>query len=409
MFQQIRSYIREIPAIAAIDCFIGPGDTLVMHVVVLEQRFGKVETLVREYDLTDISALKALLPEKVPLAVSISGVGVMHRIRPLHEDLHGNAGDSQALMNWDKSDFMIQQLDLDGTHIRSAIRPAAYQAVSDRMQSLEREVLFVGLGPFAVIAFATELQPDPNESIQVGMHTFGMQDGQLTGYRINASARDTQALSIGGEPMNAKLIPAFSLALGTLMALPVPMLDDAAAMLKLEEHRSRASFLRVATASGIFLLVLLLLNTGLYLYLNDRVVAEQLPDGAQVKSRIAQLQQQVAARDQLLFSLGLDRQAETPGMSVMADRLAATVPTSIALRTLSFFPADDARSQKGRKPVLMASTVHLEGVSETLSSVTAWVGQLRAMDFCTQVTLDSYVYDERREEGMFKITVNVDD
>ncbi len=401
-------YLSRIPRLAGAEILLDEGGRLECSLAVVIRAGSRVRQERGEYGLDDYAALGRHVPPGVPLVVTLGGKGVIHRVFPAGGLQAGGDALRQVLPNARPEDFYMQHAVVAGADVVSIIRRDVLDGLLTRLDGEGLSVVQAGLGPFGILALGGGLVPADAGTLALGRHHLAIRDGRLEGYRLLPadSAPTGRAVELGGEPLNERLVPAFAAALLAIGDLPVAVVPVPALETRLADHRNGLAFRWSAMALGVCFVALLLGNALLFMHYNDKVDGFAGSDGLSIQREIDALRQQGRERDALLDGLWPE-EAPGWGMAWMADRLAGSVPAGIRLSELSFFPRDEGRSRRQRRPVHAPATVRIKGTCGDIPELNGWIGRLRGLAFCRSVEIDAYDDDQRDAGGLFTLTLTL--
>jgi len=408
MLAALTSYLGHIPQLAGVELLLADGDRFTANLVTVRRRGGKVHFERGEYGLTAYGAIRQHLPTATPVVLTISGKGIIHRV------LTGERGHSdaellrQVLPNAKPDDFYVQLTELDRLCMVSVARRQQIDDIVKAAGDQGLELLAVTLGPFAVDAFKDYLIEPDKGSFAAGHHRFTVSDGKIAGYELlSGDAPDSgRPVDIGGEQLNARLVPAFAAAFLAISDIPFPQLPVSDVLSRAFGYRDQNAFRRSAVAVMAFFLLLLLVNAFFFMHYSEKVNGFAGSDALIIQREIKTLQEQAAERETLLHGLWHSSAPEW-GMAYMADRLAGSLPDGILLSELAVYPRDEAASRKERRPVHSPSVIRIKGTCADAPQLNGWIQAIRQLAFCRAVEIDAYAFDQRNGNGVFTLSLTL--
>src|SRR5690606_27373475 len=198
----------------------------------VKRSWTRVRFVWGEYGLMGLPALTSRIAGNVPVVLSFSGKGIIHRMLPANNV--GSDGLKTILPNAKAEDFYVQQTEWEGVNWPSVVRRELVDKVVAQVEQQGIAVTCVALGPLATLLFADYLGGgEGDRAVLLGRHRFEEQHGKWVGYELLPAEYIPQGkpVDIGGEQMNEKLVPAFALAFATIGDVAWPQLHlDAVAM-----------------------------------------------------------------------------------------------------------------------------------------------------------------------------------
>jgi len=402
----ILSYLRHIPIVAGVEASFD-DEGVHMQVVLLQRKGSTVSTLRREAQVHTCEKLLELLPKGAPMVLALHAKGMVHRFVP---SAGGRTEDDllrQVLPNAKRQDFYLQRVDMTDTTVLSVIRRERLTELLAFFGPLADRILAVNVGPFAAWPLLKGCVKETDTSWCVGHHRFALSAGQLTGYAWEADIPVGQVIRMGDEEMNGQFALAFCLGFQLLAELPLQSLPVDAWEQRLEEKHQEWQFKRSAVLIGSFFLIVLLVNTYYFMHYSSRLAATPVSDTQLLTKEMEQLQEVLKGQEQLVDIIRYtDRTGKAP-LSYVADRLGASVPPSVRLDELSFFPRDEALSRKERKPIYQAGKIGVVGSTADVATLNHWVKEVGMMGFVQDVALVDYAYDEKSARGQFHLQMTL--
>lgn len=403
----IGSYWKRIPELTGVEILVDDDGSMTINIACVKRSGVRVQFIRGEYGLAGFQALAAQVARDVPVAISISGKGIIHRVLPAD----GTAGNSlqMVLPNAKAEDFYVQQTEWEGTMWLSVVRRELVDKIVAQVEQQGIAVLCVALGPLATLLFADYLGGrKADDGVLLGRHRFDVQQGKWVGYELLPAEHWAQSkpVNIGGEELNEKLVPAFALAFAAIGDVAWPQLPIDAVAARASDYRERGAFRRSATVLVALFLAILLGNAFYFMHYADKVATLDGSDALTIQREMERLEQETAARDDLLRGLW-DADKPAWGMAYLADRIAASRPDGVQFGELEVYPRDEEESRKQRRPVHTQLAVRIEGTCADIDVLNTWMAQLRRLRFCEQVNISSYGYDERNATGIFRLALTL--
>lgn len=404
--ERILTYIRHIPQIAGVEVsYTEKG--LLMQLVLLKRKGNDVEVIKREGDIREAEKLLSHLPQDVPLVLTFNGKGIIHRMVK-QADIKPDADLLRLVLpNAKRQDFYVQQVAQQNLPIISVIRKDRLQEMMKPFAVLENRVLAISLGPFSIAPFLSALRKENIEAVQLAYHQIQVEAEEIVAYNWLEQENTGRIIRIGNEEMNERFVVAFSLAFLTISEIPLAALDVEAYAGRMTEKRAQNQFKRFATALGLFVLLILLINTYFFLHYTEKVENTPVTDAGLLGKEISQLKEVLAGQEQLVEVISYVNRPDQEPLSYLADQIGQSVPKEILLDELTFFPQDEGETRKNRKPVYQAGLLTLKGSTANISALNHWVKAVSMMGFSGEVSLVTYSYDEKLERGVFTLKISL--
>lgn len=389
--------------VAGVELALLPSGGLLIQLLVLERLNGKIRIVKKCSDLPDLHSLVNELPAGIPCAVSITGKGVIQKAVVNIGAYAGNKVVNAVLQTADPADFFYEQ-GLVGVGLEVAIlRRDTGIALLQRLQELQVTVVAVNLGFFALPAIAPLLA----RSLQLKTSTqcLDLNNGLVASYMTLPSGIPAgAALAIGENLLETPLVIAYASAARLLLFGPeeAPGLDLASLQTAIIAYRYKQRF-RLATGAVLgaaFLLALVNYMVFSHYYASLNAYQSVQTESGAGYLAYSNLKQTLNKREHFFNSEGWLRSQK---LSILADRVAATLPDSLQLTELTLVPAIALQSGSSATVHFAADTVLLSGKCRYPRSLTVWMDRLKALQQFKKVRLDRYVYDPKAGMASFSL------
>lgn len=408
MFAAIGSYLRHIPQLAGVEVLLADGEVVDANLAIVKRTGNNVHFVRGEYGLTSFAAVRGHLPAGVPVALTVGGKGIIHRLLP--ENRGGSDAEllKQVLPNARSDDFYFQKSTFRGCTVLSVARRELVDGVMARLAAQGMVLLGIGLGPFTVELFNDYFPAPDGGEFTLGRHRFVCHQGMIGRYELlpPEGVSPGKRVDIAGEQLNERLLPAFAAAFSVISDIPFAQPDVQQVHERADDHRHRWAFKRSGIALIAFFLILLLGNTLYFMHYTDKAAGFGGSDGLSIQNEIDALQRQFTEREALLDGLW-PIEAPRWGMAYMADRIAGTLPDGILLDEMAVYPRDEVLTRKQRRPVHTPSAIRIKGTCAGMPQLNQWMKQIRGLVFCQSVELDRYAFDERNGVGVFGLQLTL--
>ena len=357
-------------------------------------------------DLTRLEDLAKQIPGKIPLALNISGRGVLQKqIDRIEEINHQNF--DRVLPNANIDDFYVQQLNSGSSSFVSVIRKTEADRWIKSLEDLALCPLQLSLGPFAVQHIVPQLNVYGEELIFDGHAITRNEQQEWTGYKYAASAKSPFMLKVESEGINEKLLIPYAAAFQLLLSDKITQVNAPASHLgdalrqTIEERKFKTyGFLILAV-----FFVLLLVNFLLFSWLNTsngRLGAE-MSRTAQSTSDVQQLSDGIKQKEELLKTMGWEDNIDKSGL---IDQLASLLPAEITWREATVDPLDLTASRNQKTMAFYTRKIRITGNSEKIIPVNEWIARIKTIKWVKNVQLDSYTFNNELSTGQFTILID---
>lgn len=396
-------YFKGISEIAGVELLLRSEGDPEIQLVILSRQNNKVQMLRSEYQITSFKQLKEKLAKDVPVALSVSGKGIIHRklTTPLSP---GNNKVNAVLPTANAGDFYMQEFKTEDASFLSLARKAF---IDKTLNDLEKEginVIALSLGPFTIELLLPLIETGSKKILSFGNHVITVSEQSIAEYQWTNEPLPGQGnIQLGYERINNQSLIAYSAAFQAILEndeIQIPIE-------KLHRNRIECQDKQLFKKTGIALLTvflcLLLANFGLFMFFSPYTAAAPA-NLSDTETELASLRSEVVAKEAILQKLGW---VGNSGISYMADQLAATVPQEINLTMLSLNPVDEQLSRQKRKPVFQNGIINVSGNCREVGELNQWVDKLKQLPFSALVSVTSYQYAEREKRGDFMLSITI--
>jgi hypothetical protein len=378
------------------------NDGVLMNVCVLQKKGGQVQMVFQKTGCESLKELSGLLKEETPIALSISGKGILHK-----EVGHVDGSDIsrvllQAIPNAKASDFYLQFVQQVDKGILSIGRKSSVDDLLNKFLSIKANVVSVTFGGLALGSMAFLLGEVP--LVILGPHQFKISKGEVMGYEYGLELPGTD-LTIGTDQIPHQVSIAYANAfqhfLGAQVRAEIAHVENTHL-----EFRHKQLFQKLGWGVLIFFLVVLMGNYGVYSSLSSDTEKLRIASTLQ-QSQVEQLRslkKEVAEKEKFLQNAGW---MEASKASFYADRIASTVPESVHLIGLSIKPLDERQSRELRKQVFSENLIVLEGTCKQPIDLNGWIKRLKDFPWAKKVNVENYRYDSGERTGNFKVEITL--
>ncbi|WP_345954233.1 hypothetical protein [Mucilaginibacter sp. PAMB04168] len=378
--------------------------TPVYHLCALKVQGNQLDISDKKAGLTTIEALIKALPEGAPVALNMSGKGVLIRQIPVQQE--GKPLDfGQVLPNAKEEDFYVQNWTSGSQQYVAVIRKSEADKWLALLAKVKPGVLMLSLGPFPVSQVQGQLNSYGEELIFDGHQVGRDAGGNWTAYHFDPVLTAVFPIKLENEKLDEKLILPYAAALGLVLAAEIPPIEaTVAVLLATRDAVLRERKVTVWSIAGLgVLFILLLINFGLFSYYNGENgrLAMQAGQTAQNSAELEKLSAQIQRKEALLDSLGWEGGIN---QSIRVDRLARLLPPEVRWQELAVNPEE--ASGGAEKPIHFQSRhVRVRGTSAQITPVNEWMGRVKILPWVKEVRLEQYNYNPERNSGDFTLII----
>ncbi|MEM9821097.1 MAG: hypothetical protein AAF985_08500 [Bacteroidota bacterium] len=379
------------------------GDQLCYHFVILKKQKGDIQIQQTGSDFNDFATLQKQLPKEVPIHLCLSGRGILHK-------LISGTGETppqlfkQVLPNANFKQFHLQQIPGDQQTIVSLIRQDVLQQHLQQFKSAGFWPVDLSLGSFGIRQLRAFI--DTSKGIGTTNQFIELDNkGQIRHFHPLSEPRHEE-ISIGGDRLATRLLPAYTSALDGLIQTeqrgPLPELNDN----KTEYfHFIAHQKIKIGLIAAGF--ILLLTNTFCYYQLKDRNGNLQTDLFYQQKQllQLDSLKRKLSQQKHFLQQSNLNQYSNA---SFFADQIGASLPKDLRLTELDIFPV---KEQQRKQPddhwmEYEHQKIKVKGHCKSSLQYNAWVRDLRQLSWVQSVKHLNY-RDIDHQLGSFEMLINL--
>lgn len=388
--------------LAGVECVL-LSTGLVFHVVVLEKKKSAIRIVQQKDNIGSFEELIGFVGVDVPIALVLSGKGILHKSLGDTAEVETQRLFAQVVPNASLNDFYIQHFQNQAGNWLSIVRKSVINELLKPFEQQKIPMLSLSLGGLVLHSILPLL--GENASLQLGSHAFGFLRGEIVQYSYSVELANAFTLQLATETVPSELVVAFGAAfqhyLPSQLIVEIPTLAEAK-----EDYRLGRLFTVLGWGMLLFFLTVLLGNYIAFSSLsqeNDRLVLAASLYKTQT-AQIKMLQKEVVEKEAFLHKTGW---AQAPKLSFYADRIAATLPASVMLQTLSLSPLDERKTRDTRKQVYDADLIRITGSCNQPIDLNGWIKRLKDLPWAREVKVENYTYDSGERQGNFKVEIHL--
>jgi hypothetical protein len=376
MIQAIKNRIFRYSKIAGLEMHAS-GKSVLYHFIILRRNGESVDIIYKKENISSYDDLIQALPEGIPVALAITGKGVLHKKVDATDD-NWKALLEKSLPNADINEFTGQSCPAKNGSLLSIIRKDNLDATIDKLKDLKIVSVHVGLP-----TINTALPLISDGAYNIADQAALIQSGKLEIIRDKNIAANQLAF-VGEEKLASSLLLSFGVALTTILSPNTyPSGYPKAIALKKEYEQERLATLIGWLGLGLLLLSLLL-NFFIFSWLNQRTL--QLDNAAsynQVQAKeLQELKQELETKQTTLNNSSLLKPSK---ISYYADEIGQIIPTGIRLEKLTLFPNLDEENLQFDKEKIIIS-----GTCQNSAILNLWIKQLEGLDWVKELKVLPY-------------------
>lgn len=357
----------------------------------------------------DIACVLKKVSPGEPLAVTLTGKGILIRkitgISELSEDSLNRVFPNLAVDN-----FYFQHFRSAENSFVALARKDMIDELINNIQSAGIKLLNISLGPFITSCILSQINTYGNE-FHFDNHIIRFRKGfEWDDYQYTPQASSEFPIKVDREQLPERSVIAYATAfqLALLNHLEPVTIETEITSKTLAEFREEKKFkFSVATMLSICFLLLLVnfLVFSRYHALNEELQLEANKSSAG-EVNIRSLEQDVAAKEQLLHDLGWNKGLKA---AFLADQIGQSVPSSVTLDELTINPRLKSNTPtEGKK--YSSNQIRISGKTINLQAVNEWIYKLKDKTWVKQVVLERYSpdgEDQQDNRPKFVLRINI--
>jgi len=359
----------------------------------------------KETRQTSLEQIRQHLPEKTPIALNLSGKGVLLKQVPKIEELD-QSNFSSVLPNGNLDDFFVQNFISGEISFISLIRKSEAQRWIDQLCQLGYQPLILSLGPFVIENIISQLNIYDGDLIISGHHINRNKQLAWTAYHFDPQASAPFAIKIGNEKIGEKLIIPYAAAFQLVLASKLDRVRAEVESLEinLNKQLSNNKFKVQGFAVLIIVFVLLLANFITLTMLNssNAELIKKVSASAQSDSSQRLFDEKIKQSEAHLRLLGWDGGINK---STLIDQLCSLLPPEIKLSSISVDPIDRSASRAQKELIFADRELQVTGSSDAIIPVNEWIARIKTRPWVKNVQIESYAFDSELNKGKFLISI----
>ena len=405
MLQQVKNKILALKKVAGIELTFLSENTFIINCIILEAEKGKAVITKTYYNLKSIDALKGEISDNMPVALVINGKGVIHK--KTNTVSPGLPTDIFPGIN--PNDLLFQYFEGFETPEIAVIRKNAVEKIIDGLAAIKIHTVALSLA-FYDIHYIAELINHPGD-IPTTQYNLNIHNNRVVDYKLNNSEEKEvivkPEINVDTEYVKSNFIIPYAAAL-KLLSNGIQNNDTIRlnSITANQKKISQAALLKFYAVSLLgFFLLLLLVNFFIYnhYFSKNNELLSKNRFSLQQRSTFDSLNKSFNSKKEFLANTGWMNDSRM--ISFYADRIAATVPDSVALTSLNIYPATSKLSFSTKQWVFQQDTILVNGICDDPSLLDTWVKEIGKIKNVKQSRLNSYLFKKNGETGIFSAEV----
>jgi len=403
MHPKLAQWILNNGVFAGVECVQKKGE-LCYHLCVVEKEKEAAKIVQQKRAIPTLKKLKALIGEDVPIFLTVNVKGILHR-KLDYLSLNSRDTLKAVFPSVNVEDFLVQQVPVNQKTFVSVIRKEVLEDIVHTFVSTGLWVVNVFAGSFLLEHILTIL-PATNE-IQTSQLILTTEEGHLQGFvKSNTVAQRTFQIGeddVVHEENLLSLCMAFMAIMNpTIQGLPVEQVT-----IQKEAFLYKKAFQYVSVGALSVFFIALLINYFLFdtYYKKEQDLKVELAQQQNLLSQLDTLKRQLESKKALLgahWNLGKSK------ASFYADRLAASLPSSIKLTSLVLFPKVQEKnySDEDKFPRYHNRKIIIKGQCQASVFYNNWKHNIQDFDWVESLHNLSY-QNGNKGVGLFELEITL--
>jgi len=406
MVETILNNIFSETIIAGIECSCNGQDSVTITGVLLGYKDGKVSLLKELVLVENLHQLFNKLPKGIPCAISITGKCVFQKEVFNHHEFENDKLVTAILPTVEPNDFYWQLAESESGSQLAVIKKDILDKLLYRMFELKINVQLLSLSYYSLIP-NVELVLQTDTKLTLLCYQLWFADGIISRFEtfIPDQRTTSDRLNICGETFDSKNLLAYCTALNYYLTGPVITEGLNSLIIKnnISEQQYKMKF-RIMTSSilGITFLTLII-NFCVFRYYSTYNNSFDATTSIRNLNRDNYLKfsQQVDRREYYFKKNGWLKGYR---FSLLADRIAATVPDSVILSSMGIFPLRAQINSRVGDLDFSRDTIIITGICKNPLLLRGWLRDIKSINRIKDVKIDSYAINSHSNENEFHLT-----
>jgi len=368
----------------------------------LERKGNEVQIGEKKVVEGNLVKILAALPRKIPVALVISGKGIIHKnmeIADGEEDLQKNF--RSVFPSVEPNDFFVQQHHHTKNFVLSIARKDWVLELLEKLKRAGLEVCRVSFGGVIALHILPQLNVY-GEQVQIDGHQFVLADKNFQSYTYKAEAKSAFPLKVGQQAIDEEIVLAYAAAFQLLLSdkLPAIVAEVPTVNEGFEKLVGTALWKKRALFFLAGLFALLLISFALFSHYNQENEKLLREVGAQTASadQMDLLKQQISKQEQLLKQLAWNGGYN---YGFLVNEIGKSMPRQLSLLALSINDFKTEEEKAERKP-----NIKIKGTTSNLTAVNNWIFVLREKTWVKSAKLLKFQEDPENDHYQFDILVS---
>jgi Tfp pilus assembly protein PilN len=350
----------------------------------------------------NLGAVVEAIPKSYPVALSLSGKGIIHKNIQVADGLDENQLFQNAFPTIEKPAFYVQQFNESQHAAVSIMRKQAVDELLDKLKRTGLKIYMLGFGGLVLHHVLSQLNIY-DTSIQVDHHCFALDsERQFLSYTYGDAVKNQFPVKVAQETIDEGQLVAYAAAFQLLLHAQVNMVtanvdsvNDGFANHLVNEKLKRRGLVFLFAILGLLLCSFLLFTN--YNAENERLAAKV---GAQAANtdQVDLMKTNIAANEALLKKLNWNTGYN---YGFILNEIGGSTPKQLQLQELVMNAYQTEQEKIDRIP-----SIKISGTTDNLTAVNNWIFVLKEKAWVKSVRLLKYQEDQDAEHYQFNLMIS---
>jgi len=397
----------EITQVAGIEVILSPEGTYNCHFLIAEKQKGAINIIDRSAKAMELTELLKSLPPNIPLALNISGKGIIHKLLNKSEHTTPEKIVPFLFPNIDPTGLCFQINNIGDKVGIGFLRKDKIEQILSDLADLRARIISCSLGAFPIQA-VLPLYAGSFELINTSAYSLKIKNNQIAEIPTPSIGIEERfiSLNMAGELIDEFHVPAFAGAFAVLVNAVETLNNFPEFQERYKEQKQQLKFKFAGFGILGIMFFSLLINMLIFFQLERKVIEQessltfynsQLQELELLKTDYAEKKNQIKDHTVLKQSKA----------SFYTDRLAGTIGKGINLDLIEVFPDRSTQQETRANNYKFSNQIILvKGNSVNSKILSAWVSNLENLKWIKQVTVSPY-REVEKGVGAFELTIAI--
>lgn len=404
MLTKIADSLFKIRSVVGMEIILLPDEQVEYNYVQLSRKGKLIVTESNGLGIGNLRQVQEVIDNNVPIWLSLSGRGILHKkIKQASGDVKHSL--LSIFPNVKPDDFYIQRYVVGQDIIFSIVRKKTLDEILNFFKQNKLAVIGVCLGPFSVDKLFPVMELE-SDNLLIGSHLIRFENNHIIEYNFLSQKYQDRSFKVDSEYMPEAMLVAYSVSLQALAIKNTISLDVEELIRSKDELINKKVFEVLGVTALLIFFVALLANFILFNYYNHRYVelSSNYSEYSTFKTDFDSINKEIERKETFLLEADWMRPSQ---ISLYADRIGESVPSSIVLKEMSVNPLDNGLTRTQKKHVFLFNRIILSGICNRPTDLNSWIQSIKIMNWVSEVEIRNYTYDDKIHRGIFLIEIIV--